>query len=87
MELLMLLAASAAISTATGAVFLLVVRDTRRRRGVWGINLEIPNCPACGLKMPARRQPASFRQAVIGGWTCPKCGCEMDKWGAERTRR
>jgi len=29
------------------------------------------------------RRPASFSQAVWGGWTCSKCGCEIDKWGVE----
>ena len=47
----------------------------------WGINLESVNCPACGSPMPRIRQPKSLRQALWGGGTCPKCGCEMDKWG------
>ena len=29
------------------------------------------------------RKPTSFRQAAWGGWTCFKCGCEIDKWGIE----
>ena len=29
------------------------------------------------------RKPTSFRQAAWGGWTCSKCGCEIDKWGIE----
>jgi hypothetical protein len=47
----------------------------------WGINLEPVNCPACGSPMPQVRQPKSLRQALWGGFTCGKCGCEMDKWG------
>ena len=49
----------------------------------WGINIKQVFCPQCGEKMPNVRQPTSARQAMWGGWTCPKCGCEMDKWGKE----
>ena len=47
----------------------------------WGINTKPVNCPACGCPVPKVRQPKSIRQAHWGGWTCEKCGCEMDKWG------
>jgi hypothetical protein len=45
------------------------------------INTKSVNCPKCGERMRSLRTPASLRQAMWGGWTCPKCGCEMDKWG------
>jgi hypothetical protein len=45
----------------------------------WGINTKPVNCPACGCPMP-QVQPKSIRQALWGGGTCGKCGCEMDKW-------
>lgn len=47
----------------------------------WGINGKPVNCPACGSPIPRVRQPKSLRQALWGGGTCEKCGCEMDKWG------
>jgi len=47
----------------------------------WGINLEPVKWPACGSPIPRVRQPKSWRQALWGGWTCAKCGCEIDKWG------
>lgn len=47
----------------------------------WGMNLESVNCPVCGSPIPRVRQPKSLRQALWGGWTCAKCGCEIDKWG------
>ncbi len=48
----------------------------------WGINTKPVNCPACGFPTPRGvRQPKSLGQALWGGWTCEKCGCEMDKWG------
>jgi hypothetical protein len=47
----------------------------------WGINLRTVSCPNCETPMPRVRAPASKRQALWGGIACPKCGCEMDKWG------
>lgn len=38
-------------------------------------------CPECGTPAPKFRQPANRRQALWGGWTCPECGCEMDRRG------
>ena len=51
----------------------------------WGINFRRLSCPDCGAQMPLVRTPASGSQAVWGGVTCPKCGCEMDKWGRKIT--
>ena len=51
----------------------------------WGINLEAVHCPRCGERMPALRVPDSVRQLLWGGWTCPACGCRMDKWGQPLT--
>jgi hypothetical protein len=47
----------------------------------WGINPGSVNCAACGSPVPQVRRPKSLSQARWGGWTCEKCGCEMDKWG------
>jgi len=47
----------------------------------WGINLHRVSCPRCGTPMPVVRKPASMSQALLGGWTCPNCRCEVDKWG------
>jgi hypothetical protein len=59
----------------------LVVRDTIRRRGNWGINFKSPACTECGEPVPLVRKPANWRQALWGGWTCSQCGFELDKWG------
>lgn len=59
----------------------LVVRDTRRKKGNWGINLEPSVCRKCDTPCPPVRTPANFRQMLWGGWTCPHCGYELDKWG------
>jgi hypothetical protein len=49
----------------------------------WGINLRRVHCPRCGTPLPMIRRPASPQEAMWGGWTCPKCGCKVDKWGRE----
>jgi ribonucleoside-diphosphate reductase alpha chain len=38
-------------------------------------------CPECGEPLPRFRKPANARQAKWGGWTCSKCGCEVDRRG------
>ncbi len=40
-------------------------------------------CPRCGTPAPRFRQPANRRQMVWGGWTCSRCGCEVDSHGRE----
>lgn len=59
---------------------ILVIRDTIRKRGKWGINLTPNPCRQCGTPAPMIRKPANWRQAMWGGWTCSECGLEVDKW-------
>ncbi len=35
-------------------------------------------CPDCGEWFPRFRKPANRRQALWGGNTCAKCGCEVN---------
>lgn len=42
------------------------------------------NCARCGTEQPAVRRPANFRQAMLGGHTCAKCGAELDARGRLR---
>ena len=69
------------------AVILGVIIHGTRKQTKWGINLKVKDmcCPRCGEKMPflGIRKPTSLQQSFWGGWTCPKCGCEIDKWGRE----
>jgi hypothetical protein len=51
------------------AVLLLALLQPRRK------------CPDCATVMPKFRAPGSGREALLGGWTCPKCGCKMDRKG------
>ena len=58
-----------------------VVRSSIKRKGNWGVNLAREyKCPYCGGTLPTVRKPTSMRQALWGGWTCPSCNCEIDKW-------
>jgi predicted RNA-binding Zn-ribbon protein involved in translation (DUF1610 family) len=47
----------------------------------WGVNLAAVSCPSCGTPLARVRKPQSLRQAMWGGYTCPACGAEVDKWG------
>ena len=38
-------------------------------------------CPKCKSELPSFRFPTSFHQTFWGGWTCPKCGTEIDRKG------
>jgi hypothetical protein len=63
-----------------GIGLVLVILGTIRKNR-WGINLETVNCPRCGKSMPQIRTPSSPSQALWGGFTCDRCGCNIDKWG------
>ena len=47
------------------------------------INLNRIYCPKCNHKQPLIRKPNGQRQALYGGWTCKKCGTEMNIFGEE----
>jgi hypothetical protein len=38
-------------------------------------------CAKCRAKLPRFRIPKNQRQALFGGWTCPKCKAELDSSG------
>lgn len=63
------------------AIIGLIVVQTIRREGRWGMNLKPTSCPECQTPAPAFRTPKNARQAMWGGWTCERCGLELDKWG------
>jgi hypothetical protein len=76
-------AADLAIAAVLLVGLVLVVRDTVRRSGRWGINLRPLVCPRCQTPLPRVRVPGDGREAMWGGSTCA-CGCRLDKWGRER---
>ena len=57
-------------------------------RKVSGLNAQVRAnpCPRCGDpltgKRPGRR---TWTQVLWGGWTCPDCGCDVDRFGEERS--
>jgi hypothetical protein len=72
--------ANTAILVLLGLWLLLIVFGTIVKNN-WGINLRSVACPDCGTGMKRLRLPNSGMQAMWGGYTCPHCECEMDKWG------
>ena len=64
--------------TAIGMVLVMYGTIAENR---WGINLSAVSCPSCKTRLPQIRKPNSLRQAMWGGYTCPACGTEIDKWG------
>ncbi len=71
-----------------GSTFLtiLVIKSSIEKKGKMGINLGHVKCPECGEDAPKVRIPKNFPQAMFGGWTCSKCGTEMDKWGKVKVK-
>jgi hypothetical protein len=67
------------------AVTVVAVRAWNRKyRGTkWAINLGRVSCPRCQNQLPIIRIPRTRQQLKWGGWTCGKCGCEVDKHGKE----
>jgi transposase-like protein len=61
-------------------MILFFVKKSRDKSDM-GINLKRVYCPGCGTKQPFIRKPKNSRQAMYGGYTCPKCNTEMDKYG------
>ena len=59
----------------------LVIRDTYRQKGRWGVNTKPGKCRQCETPAPLVRIPKNLNQTLWGGWTCAECGYELDKWG------
>lgn len=66
------------------AIGALIWRQTKAK-GRFGLGSFRVNCPRCGSPLPVVRKPGSAKEMMWGGWTCPKCGCKVDKYGRERT--
>jgi hypothetical protein len=42
-------------------------------------------CPRCSRHLEGKKPGRRTRTQVIwGGWTCPHCGCDIDRFGKER---
>jgi transposase-like protein len=64
-------------------LFLFTLLGKNSKYSDFGINLKRVYCPKCNTKQPIVRKPNNQRQALFGGYTCKKCGAEMDKFGTE----
>jgi hypothetical protein len=60
-------------------------RAQTKAKGRWGLGAFGASCPRCGRKLPMIRKPTSREEMLWGGWTCPSCGCKVDKYGRERS--
>jgi hypothetical protein len=69
-----------AVLATLGVGIVLVIYGTVAKNR-WGINLDPVSCPCCNTPLSQIRNPQSIRQMLWGGWTCPKCGANVDKWG------
>lgn len=42
-------------------------------------------CPRCTQPLAEKKAgPRTWTQMMWGGWTCPDCGCDVDRFGNER---
>ncbi len=66
-----------------GAIIGAIVGGIAGGLGVLIMALVMPRrkCPDCGQLFPRFRKPANRGQALWGGYTCVKCGCEVDRKG------
>jgi hypothetical protein len=63
------------------AVCVVILIGASLARTRWGFNLMRVSCPDCSEPQQGIRRATSLRQKLWGGYTCPKCAREMDKWG------
>jgi len=68
-----------------GVVIFLIINQFRKKKDKLGVNLDKVNCPKCGKEQASIRLPKGKEEILWGGWTCPNCGCKMDKFGKEIT--
>jgi len=60
----------------------LVLRDTIRQRGAFGINFfKRIVCPQCGTPLRRGITILDWKELYYGGWTCHECGIELSQWG------
>jgi hypothetical protein len=79
--MLIVLPVAGLIFLTLGIGSVLIIRDTARKSGRWGINTKQVYCPECDEPAPVVRIPKNLHQMLWGGCTCEECGLEYDKWG------
>jgi len=85
--------AAALMAIVLGVGLYLVIRDTVRGEGKFGLVSQAPVeaggvvlhdgiiCPECGEPAKEWRVPASANEVLWGGQTCGNCKTSFDKWG------
>ncbi|MBN1525941.1 MAG: hypothetical protein JW904_15795 [Spirochaetales bacterium] len=86
-ELLIIAAVICALFALLFIGFIFIIISSRKRKCRTGVDLEQVTCPRCSRPAPGARVPASFSQAMFGGWNSSSCGCVMNKWGEEMRRK
>lgn len=81
MELLVLI-----VGLSACVASLYFIKKSTKNRTKYGVNLDDVTCPSCGSSLPTVRRPANIHQALWGGWTCPNCEAEINKWGELRKK-
>lgn len=59
----------------------LILRDTIRRRGPYGINFKRIVCPQCGARLRRGITSPDWKERWYGGWMCHECGIELSQYG------
>ena len=52
-----------------------------RRDMISGSGPVAHRCSRCHEELPRFRMPKSIKQALLGGWTCKRCGATIDRHG------
>ena len=68
-------------------VFWRIIPSTKTKEGKWGINVKPTSCPNCNESLPLTRLPMNIQHLLWGGWTCPQCDTNIDKWGNEINKK
>jgi hypothetical protein len=59
----------------------ILASNQRRRAPLSGSPDAAEGLPGRRDGAPKDRWPRNWRQRLWGGWTCPNCGCEVDRKG------
>jgi len=65
-----------------GSGLCLIIRDTLRGSGAFGLRFKPLICPGCNRRVTLLAKTTTpFLKRTMGFWICPYCGCEMDHYG------
>ena len=63
-----------------GTVFWIKYSEEWIRNSRWpSVFPRLVDCPRCERPIGRLARSRSFREVLLGGWTCPKCGSEFDQ--------